>query len=398
VADSVFSSPAAAIDAWCRALRLVETERVPLARCAGRVLAEPVLADRDSPPSDVSSMDGYAVRLADWAAAPLPLGGACRIGQPPQNLPPGTALRIVTGAAIPHGADAVVRQEDTTLANGCVALPNSPVAAGQYIRRQGENLRQRDEVVSAGTLITPAVVSALAAFGVAAPLVRRQVSAAVIVTGDEWLPPDHAPEPWQIRDSNGPYLQAILAACPRVALGHACHVPDDPALLTETIRRLLQAHDLLVLTGGVSLGDSDHVPAAVQAGGAKIIFHRLPIRPGHPILGAVGPEGQAVLALPGNPLSVMTGICRFGRAAVAHMTAAKNPAPPAVQISHPDSKTLKLWWYRPVTLAPDGTARLVATMGSGDIPSAARSDGFVEIPPESSGAGGGPWPLYRWEL
>ena len=396
MANSTYSNPAAAIDAWCRALRVVETERWAQDQSAGRVLAEPLVADRDSPPSDVSSMDGYAVRRADWAAAPLPVSGECRIGRPQQNLPPGTAMRIVTGAVLPSGADAVMRQEDTTLVRGGVALTGAPVAAGTYIRRRGENLRRNDEMVPAGTIITPAVVSGLAAFGAVAPLVRRRVSVAIVVTGDELLPPESVPQPWQIRDSNGPFLQAIVSACPRVILGHVCHLPDDRARLTETIRRLLPEVDLLILTGGVSMGDSDHVPAAVEASGARTIFHRLPIRPGHPVLGAVGPEGQAILALPGNPLAVMTGVCRFGRAALDRMTAARRPMPPSIQIKPPDAKKLHLWWYRPVTLAPDGTAQLVPSMGSGDISSAARSDGFVEIPPEMSGAG--PWPLYRWEL
>lgn len=390
------TTPAEAIRALCEAISPVSAEQVPWHDSVGRVLAEPVTADRDSPPCDVSAMDGYAVRLTDLATGELPISAEARIGRPALDLPPGSAIKIVTGAPVPPQAQAVVRREDTLEASGNVQFQKREAEIGQNIRRQGENLRQGDQVVSPNSLITPAVVGTLAAFGLASPQVYRKVRIGIITTGDELLPVDSAPEPWRIRDTNGPFLQSLLGACPRLQLTAPRQVQDNPARLSAALAELLDVCDAVILTGGVSMGDYDHVPAVIAATGARTLFHRLPVRPGHPILGAVGRRGQLVLGLPGNPLAVMTGMCRIGRAALAKLAGLKPQAVPSVKLLDHDGKLLHLWWYRPVTLDTCGAARLVSSRGSGDIPSAGRSDGFIELPPNASGTG--PWPFFRWEI
>lgn len=394
VAD--LTTPAAAIAALCERLSPVETETVGWDESLGRVLSEPLRADRDSPPCDVSAMDGYAVRLADLAMERLPIAGEARIGRPAPELVTGSAVKIVTGAPVPKGADAVIRREDTREFHDHIELQAARVEPGQNIRRQGENLPAGEEVMAAGSLITPATISALATFGIASPLVYRKLRIGIITTGDELLPVASSPEPWRIRDCNGPFLKTLCSNCSRTEIRSSVHVPDDATLLERSLRSALETCDAVILTGGVSMGDYDHVPDVVNRVGATTVFHRLPVRPGHPILGAVSSRGQLILGLPGNPLAVMTGMCRFGRLALARL-AGLTPTPcPAVRLANPDAKPLKLWWYRPVTIDSAGEAHLVSSRGSGDVPSAARSDGFVELPPEATGAG--PWPLYRWEI
>jgi molybdopterin molybdotransferase len=396
VSHNGFETPLAAINAWCENLARVPTEQVDLADAVGRVLAVPLLTDRDSPPCDVSAMDGYAVRLQDLPATSLPVAKTARIGQRAEALDPGTAVKIVTGAAVPVGAQAVIRREDTREFPGRVELIGRPPEMGENIRVQGENLRQGQEVLPAGAMITPATIASLATFGVTRPTVYRKLNVGIITTGDELLPPEGSPAPWQIRDSNGPFLQALVSASPRLNLHSITRAPDRPDAIADCLQQALDTCDLVFLTGGVSMGDRDYVPATVTGAGARIIFHRLPIRPGHPILGAVGSKGQCIMGLPGNPLAVMTGACRFGRAAVDRLSGLVRAPAPLLPLAEADAKTLKLWWYRPVSVGEDGAARLVSSRGSGDIPSAARGDGFIEVPPHSSGAG--PWPFYRWEI
>ncbi|MFO0829170.1 MAG: molybdopterin molybdotransferase MoeA [Phycisphaerales bacterium] len=386
-------SPQAALDAILERTSPVEVETVALADAIGRVLREGVPADRDSPSCDVSAMDGFALRAAD-ATAPLPIAGAIVIGTKPPPLAPGTALRIVTGAAIPHGADVVVRHEDTTVDAGLVRATIAP-RGGDNIRRRAENVRSGAEVVAAGTRITPAVSAALATFGAARVKVCRRVRVAIVTTGDEVVPVDATPDEWHVRDGNGSSLVALFGAMPCATIAIRAHVADDEATLRDEIARAIDGADVVFLTGGVSMGERDFIPATLARLGATTLFHKLPQRPGKPLLAAIARGGQPILALPGNPLSVLVTARRFGVATVERLAgAASARAPLAVAIDSPDHATIPLWWHRPVRLVAPGRARLVTGRGSGDVASAATSDGFVELPP--GGCGPGPWPFLPW--
>lgn len=394
-----FDSPEGALVALLEQIQPVGTERVTWSDAVGRVLAEPLLSDRDNPPCDVSAMDGYAVRLRDLNAGPLSIAGDVPIGSAPPELPAGMVLRMVTGAAVPPGAEAVIPREDVQEMPDCITLRNPQVPSGQHIRRRGENLPAGQVAVPAGSLLHAPLLAAVASFGAAQLCVHRKVRVGVLVTGDELLPIDSAPQPWQIRDSNGPTLLALLAGCPRVAIQTQTHAPDVEDCLKERLGRILDQCDLVLLTGGVSMGNRDHVPAAVQALGSRIIFHKLPVRPGKPVLGAIGPTGQVILGLPGNPVSVMTTACRIAGPALRHLSGVDRTRAEgcgSLAIVNPDALAISMWWSRLVQTTGPGTGQLLPNRGSGDIVAAARSDGFVEIPPGQSGAG--PWPFYRWEL
>jgi molybdenum cofactor synthesis domain-containing protein len=372
---------------------------------AGRVLSAPVLADRDSPAADVSAMDGYAVRMTDLAVADcLPIAGEVQPGTAPVELPHGTALRIFTGAAIPIGADLVVKREDTietptevTWTDAARRLPS-----GANIRRQGENGRGGDSILPSGTVLTAASIAAAVNFGASQASVFSPVKCSVIVTGNELLDVSATPQPWQIRDSNGPTVAAMIDGHAWLRLVHQMRCGDDRDELRTKLATAIADSDTVILTGGVSKGDYDHVPEVIASLGGEILFHRLPIRPGQPVLGAVTSSGKLILGLPGNPVSTACCMQRIGMPLLRRMGGHTNwrPRPLHVMVENADDKTLPLVWMRLVRSigydATTGTNRVqyITSKGSGDLVALGNSDGFVELPPGSNGPG--PWPYYQW--
>lgn len=394
-----FSDPGEALAALLAQLRPVGVETMAWQDAAGRVLAQDLVADRDSPPCDTSAMDGYALRVADLRAEGTPVAGEVVIGRPPPPLPPGAALRIMTGGAVPPGAEAVIPREfvDEQPAR-IVPHPEAVLRPGRNIRRQGENLRQGQTAVAAGRPLDAALLAAAATFGLARIPVYRKLRVAVIVTGTEVRPVEAAVQPWQLRDSNGAGLLAMLQGQAWRETPRLHRAPDDRAAITHILQKALADADAVILTGGVSQGDYDYVPDAVTAAGGRSVFHGLPMRPGQPILAAVGPSGQAIFGLPGNPVAVLVAARRLVVPALRRQAGHARPDPPCgtVRVAADDARPLRLWWYRPVRLIAHGVAELVPSLGSGDMVSAARGDGFIEVPPQQSACG--PWPFWRWEM
>ena len=394
---STLPSPYGAMASLLTRLSPVATRRVPLVAASGRVLAQPVVTDRPSPPCDVSAMDGYALRMDGLTKGRVSVAGEVATGHAPPALPPDQAVRVFTGGAVPAEAQVVIRREDVSERTDAIDLPEGlDTGPGANIRYCGENAPVGAAVVEAGTLVTPAVAAALATFGVAEPKVFNRVRISVLVTGDELVPVDATPQPWQIRDSNSQTLATLLGEVPWIELLSIRHVHDQLDPLTDALRAALDASDAVLLTGGVSMGDYDFVPDAVGAAGGTIAFHKLAMRPGKPLLGGVGPNGQAILGLPGNPVSVMVTARRWASVALRKRAGLAQPDPPTamVRLVNPMDKRLSLWCYRPVRLTETGQAELIKTMGSGDLAATATSDGFVELPPDTSGSG--PWPFYPW--
>lgn len=392
-----FDSPHTAVDALTQRLARVMTEGVPLAHAAGRVLAAPVDADRDSPPHDVSAMDGYAIRLSDIEIYDelLPIAGEVRIGTPAPVLPARQCLQIDTGACVPIGADAVIPREQAEIIDGRLRhAGNTLIVRGQHIRVHGENTRAGQPVLQPGQSITPTVAATLATFGIDPIPVYRKVRVSVLTTGDELLPVASQPEPWQIRDSNGPTLRAGLAIRPWVELVSVSHAADNPATLQQALSEAAASTDLVITTGGVSMGAHDYIRPATEAIGGEVVYHRLPMRPGKPNLGAVLPNGVALLGLPGNPMAVSVGLSVIVAPVLRHLAGFSQAKAhrPAVTLDAPPTKTLPLWRYLPIRMTGDGQASLLPNRGSGDLAGPAMADGLIEIPPGETAAG--PWPLY----
>lgn len=389
----MLQSPAI-FDSLLARVRPVGAEPVPLAQAHGRALAQAVLADRDSPACDVSAVDGYAVRPSEGAT--LPVAFDVPAGSPAPALPRGACARVMTGAPVPAGAEAMVPREKTDETDPARIRFLAAPALGANIRRQGENLAAGAAVLEAGCALTPAAAACLSVFGVSEAQVFRQLRLAVLITGDEVRQAADAVRPHQVRDANGPALQGLFAPLPWVESVAVRFVKDEPQALRAAVDAALASCDALLLTGGVSAGDLDFVPRVLKEAGCEVVFHKMAIRPGKPLLGALTQDGKPVFGLPGNPVAVMTCARRFALPAL-RLRAGFAQGPPGcgcVEIQNPDGKILDLTWFRPVKVMSCGKAQLMPTQGSGDPAGAARGDGFVEVGPGEPAVGF--LPFFPW--
>ncbi|HTN64169.1 MAG TPA: gephyrin-like molybdotransferase Glp [Devosia sp.] len=295
-------------EALRRALALVEPvtqeERLPLENAHGRVLAQSVRANASLPLFDNSAMDGYAIRLADLAGEGpwrLPLAGRLAAGDAGNTqVPPGAVLRIFTGAAIPSGCDAVVIQELTQIDSDIVEIRQRP-KPGENIRRVGEDLAFGAELLPAGRRIGPRAAALLASAGCGAVTVTRRVRIAYFSTGSELRPPGAVLAPGQIWNANRHQLANVLDL-PWIEAIDMGSVPDQPDLLQQVLELASRQADLVVSTGGVSVGGKDHMPAVLGAAGGEIHVAKVAMKPGKPLI--VGRIGTALyFGLPGNPVA-----------------------------------------------------------------------------------------------
>lgn len=278
------------------------TETVDLADTLDRVLAENYYVPADVPPADNSAVDGYALRAGDLKpGSALPVSARVAAGQAPVPFESGTAVRIFTGSEIPDGADAVVMQERTELTDNGVII-NAPVSAGQNIRRQGQDLTKGDLALARGTRIRPQEMGLLGSMGLGRVSVKARLRVAVLTTGDELVEPGEPLARGQIYNTNRYTLLGLLArtGCEVVI----CETLRDTLEATrETLRRAAQEADLIITSGGVSVGEEDHVRVVLEEAG-KLSLWRMAIKPGKPLaFGQVG--GTPVLGLPGNPAAVL---------------------------------------------------------------------------------------------
>jgi molybdopterin molybdotransferase len=391
------------------AVRLLQSrpavERVCLGSAAGRVLAQPLSADRDQPPFARSTRDGFACRASEAAAhTPLILVGTTRAGQAPSGrLPKGAAWEIMTGAPVPAGANAVMMLEHVEVAGGKVRLlPPRKLKKGENIVVQGAQARQGDELLSAGTAIHSAQIALAAACGCASLEVFLRPRVAILATGDELVPIDFPPAPGQIRDSNAPMLAAMVAA----AGGEPWVFPavaDTAEALDSALAQAAQA-DLLILSGGVSAGKFDLVEPALARAGARFHFTGVRIQPGKPLVFGELPVRSARTAknengsrcffgLPGNPVSSAVTFLLFAAPVLAALAGSRESVPQfaLARLSKDTDKHSKPGLTRFLPAACTfGTANqlpevaLVQWQGSGDIAALARSNCFLVVPEEAS--------------
>jgi len=393
------------------------SERVALWASLGRILAEALRADRDSPPFDHSAMDGYAIRIADLVSGrELPVLGESRPGAAPPMMPACRGcIRVATGAPRPldagstDGADAVVRREDVLehVAAGSDDVVSITISegvaprSGAHWRRRGDNARVGQVLLESGAPIGAGAVAALATCGIAEPLVQQALSVALLTTGEEVVPVDSRPNDHEIRNGNAAGLAALLAARPWIRIGTVQHVPDEFDRLSQALASAIESHHAVVLTGGVSMGHRDLVRAAIEANGGRVVFHRVRQRPGRPMLGAVRQTGRGAVALfglPGNPLSALTAARRIAIPVLAAAAGVAMRPPREVQIdAETDAVSSDLWRYRLATLDAAGRVALVPSRSSGDVISAGRSDGFVEISGGRSVQADERYPFHGWD-
>lgn len=304
------------------------TERVRLDEVLGRVLAQDVVADSDLPPFDRSQMDGYAVRAEDVKAAPVRLRivGESAAGRGWHNqMEEGQAVRIMTGAPVPAGADSVQQVELTTeLKDGTVVELLETVELGKSIVKRGAEIKAGEVVLNAGTTINAAMMAVLAAFGYANVEVFRRPRVAILATGTELVPVDQTPGQDQIRDSNN-YSISAYAALAGATVERMPLTGDETSLLKKQIGEAAERCDLIVTSGGVSMGVYDVTKSALKELDAEIFFERVALRPGKPTVFARLPNGTLVFGLPGNPVSVAVTFNLFARTALLTMQGAADP-------------------------------------------------------------------------
>ncbi|MCM2371622.1 molybdopterin molybdotransferase MoeA [Aporhodopirellula aestuarii] len=415
-----FDCPGDAIAALAEPLTPVDVEH-DCGNLLGRVLAGPIIADRDNPAADVSAMDGYAIAMRRPVESSelhcndeIPVTGESIPGSPAPDFADFGVIRIFTGGMVPAGCDRVIQREYTIETPAAKSPPLGTIRwraeakltrPADNIRGRAENIGAGEQALSSGVVVRGPQAGVIASFGLTTATVHRLVRVAIITTGDELDDVNHTSNeslpPWKIRNSNAPTLQSLMATRPYVASPTMLHVPDDPEHLQKAVLDAIAAHDIVILTGGVSMGDHDYVPAITAAIGAKTIFHKLPLRPGKPILGAIYQDADTstakpIVGLPGNPVSATMGAVRFALplidklAGVMHWQA----TPQSVMLDEIGPKILHLHWMRAVRMSGPGRAELVVGKGSGDLVSLGASDGFIEMPPNANHPG--PWPFFSW--
>ncbi|SDN32997.1 molybdopterin molybdotransferase MoeA [Pseudomonas jinjuensis] len=353
-----------------------EVESVPLNQADGRVLAEPLLAGLDLPPWPNSAMDGYALRHADWQGEALAVSQKVFAGQSPQPLQPGTCARIFTGAPVPEGADTVEMQENVELLDDGRVSFREPLKAGQHIRPMGQETRKGDCVLDAGTLLGPITIGLAATLGQAELRVRRRPRVALLSTGDELVEPGMPLGAGQIYNSNRYLLRNWLVrlGCEVIDAGI---LPDDLARTREALGALADV-DLILSTGGVSVGEADYLGQALREAG-ELALWKLAIKPGKPL--TVGHyQGVPVIGLPGNPASGLVTFALLARPYLLRRLGVQTVEPLGFSVPAGFS------WSKPGNRREYLRARLengravpYFNQSSGVLRSAAWAEGLVEV-------------------
>jgi molybdopterin molybdotransferase len=379
-------------------------ESRPLESLAGAVLAQSVRSERDQPPFDRVTMDGIAFASMAWRQGRrrFRIAGTQAAGQPPLDLvDPADCLEAMTGAVLPQGCDCVVPVERLRVEDGFAVVDDDmPVEPFLNVHTRGLDAREGDLLLARGTCLGAPELAVLASAGLPRADVRAEPRILIAATGDELVDPDQPIAAWQVRRSNSYALRGALnlRGHQRVAEDH---LPDDHAVLAERVSAHLATHDVIVLTGGVSMGRYDHVPSVLRQLGVQEVFHKVAQRPGKPIWFGIGPTGQTVFGLPGNPVSSLVCLLRYVVPALAAMAGAPARATEHVPLGSAFKVKPALAYFLPVGVEYSSTMGMVAmprpTRGSGDFISLLGTDGFVELPPGPRElAAGYLAPLYRW--
>jgi len=375
----------------------------PLQTCVGRVLAEDVRAERDQPPFDRVTMDGIAIAYRDLAGCgrSFAVAGTQAAGAPPLEIAGGQCVEVMTGTALPRGADTVVPVERVQRSGTtAIVAADAQVAAEQFVHRRASDRTQGSLVLRAGTRLGPPEIAVLAGAGLAGALVTDLPRVAVISTGDELVDAGKPIAPHQIRSTND---RAVEASLVQHRLGNVtrARLRDDANALAVAIDRLDSELDVLVLSGGVSMGQFDYVPSVLTELGAKLVLHKVEQRPGRPMWFGVSARGKPIFALPGNPVSTLVCTTRYVLPALRHASGLAAAPPEIVELARPVEGSPTLALFTPVTLSSSDRGVLLAEPRSpntsGDFVALAGTGGFVELAPKRGPyAAGTAARLFRW--
>ena len=378
-------------------------ETCSIADAAGRILREDLWAERDQPPFDRVAMDGIAIATHALYAShgAFRIAGTVAAGARPLTLiDPSTCLEVMTGAVLPPGADAVIPVENITVKDGIAQVDGAlKVPAWDNVHRQASDALQGSLALRSGLRLRGPELAAAASTGTSSLQVTVKPRIAVISTGDELIRPGLALEPWQIRRSNTYGILACLHTHGYPILTDD-HIGDQPDGLRERLATHLATHTVLILSGGVSAGRFDHVPAALESIGVRKIFHKVAQRPGKPLWFGVGPQGQAVFALPGNPVSTLVCLVRYVLPALSYLSGEQVLPQRWAPLQDSFSARHDLTAFIPIERSADsthaGAVCLHPTHGSGDFSSLINTLGFAELIPQQRYQPGDAVAVYTW--
>jgi molybdopterin molybdotransferase len=401
---STLITPRLAEEAINSRLTCLPIESLPLTQCVGGTLRENIYAERDAPPYDRVSMDGIAVNSEQLRRGQrrFRIQAIQAAGSPALKLVSGeNAIEVMTGSVLPVAADCVIPVEQYDVVDGVVAL-NSAVVATPYhnVHRRGSDSRQGALLLKSGTLLRAPEIAVAASAGMARVRVSSQPAVMIVSTGDELVEPGDPIADYQVRRSNAYACAATLRKRGFARVGDD-HLLDDEDILRERLALHLTTHEVVILSGGVSMGKFDLVPKVLVQLGVQEVFHNVAQRPGRPMWFGIGPQGQSVFGLPGNPVSTLVCLIRYVIPAIAEAMGTSRLPPERLALGSQVTFQPPLAYFLPVAIEHDEWGRPWVTPrppnGSGDFLSLAGSDGFVELPP-----GPNTYPkgfvsnVYRW--
>ncbi len=384
-------------------ISLLPAEQVGLRELAGCVLAEPIMMERDQPPFDRVTMDGIAINTRGVnASRRFRIAATQAAGDQPKQLPSNSdCIEVMTGAALPVGCDCVIAVERLQRDAGHVVIDEDlPCSAWMNIHRKGSDARQDSTLLHPGRALSAADIAVIASAGYAQASVRRSPRIALVSTGDELIEPGQPIQDWQVRRSNTYALHAALQQQGHRRLTDA-HIADDIDALRTRLSALLMDNDVLILSGGVSMGKFDFIPQVLGELQVHCVFHKVAQRPGKPMWFGVRDDGKTVYALPGNPVSTFMCLHRYVLPGLQLAMGRATATSESIMLLEAAKGHAELSVFLPVKLQSQANGGIGAlprpTRGSGDFISLLDTDGFVELPPTTSMiAAGSAVPLFRW--
>lgn len=364
-------------------------EIIPFELSLGRVLAETIKADRDLPPFNRVSMDGIAInyKAIEEGITKFRIKATQAAGDSPIEIESNDeCVEIMTGAALASSVDTIIRYEDLEIKDGYATLTITSVQKNQNIHKQGADKKHGDIILTPGRLITPAVINSIASVGESELRVKRLPRVVIISSGDELVDVAAKPSPYQIRKSNSHTIQAVLnqhgiTAC-------MLHIPDDPEVTKQNIQQCLQNYDVILLSGGISMGKFDYIPQALQDLEVTKVFHKVAQRPGKPFWFGKHDNGVVVFAFPGNPVATFLGMQRYFIPWLQTSLGLTQKAPTYAVLSKDFAFKPQLKYFLQVKLNFSEQGQLLADPiegnGSGDFANLADTDAFMELPLEKN--------------
>ena len=394
---------AEALEAVLAATELFATESVPAAQSTGRVLRQIVRAERDQPPFDRVMMDGIAFAWSDYESGmrSFPVQGMQAAGDAVLTLNAGHCIEIMTGAALPQHANCIVPVERITVTDGKAEIEaDYPVTENRFIHAHGSDYGKGAHLLTPGKRVTALDIAIIASCGETKVDIARDPVIRVISTGNELVAAGDPITPHQIRLSNGPSIVALLSSHSYQRCSED-HIVDDVASLRQKLAQHLAEAEVLILSGGVSMGKADYVPAVLAELGVEVVFHKISQRPGKPMWFGKGPDGQLVFALPGNPVSALVCCRQYVIPALARASGAAPSPPEFAVLSTNIAFKPALTCFQPVKLLSNAGGQVLAmpvqTNTSGDFASLSATDGYVELARDQTDfpAGSAVF-LHRW--